>query len=75
MPTLNAIIKEIKDVPVNQLEELYQLVRSLTKKIKKTERSRNKILSFGGAFKDMSDIDYADMVKEMNRTRGDLFAT
>jgi uncharacterized membrane protein len=49
MLTLNSILKEIKDVPVNRLEELYQFVHSLTPKNKKTDALRKKILSFGGS--------------------------
>ncbi len=53
MLTLNNILKEIKDVPVNRLEELYQLIHSLTPKTKHTDTLRKKILSFGGAFSDI----------------------
>jgi len=60
MLTLNAILKEMKDVPVNRLEELYQFVHSLTPTTKQTETLRKKILSFGGAFSDMSSKNYSD---------------
>jgi hypothetical protein len=46
MLTINAILKEMKDVPVNRLEELYQFVHSLTPATKQTESLRKKILSF-----------------------------
>ncbi len=73
MPTLNAILKEMKEVPVNRLEELYQFVHSLTPKTKQTESVRKKILSFGGAFSDMSSEEYADFVNDTKKTRNQLF--
>ncbi len=73
MPTLNAILKEMKDIPVNRLEELYQFVHSLTPKTKQTEIVRKKILSFGGAFSDMSSKEYTDFVNHTKKTRNKLF--
>lgn len=75
MPTLNAILKEMKNVPVNRLEELYQFVHSLTPKSKQSASGglRKKILSFGGAFSDMSNEDYANLVSETKKTRAKLF--
>ncbi len=73
MLTLNTILKEIKDVPVSRLEELYQFVHSLTPKTKQTETLRKKILSFGGAFKDMSNKDYSDFLNQTKKTRTKLF--
>ncbi len=73
MPTLNNILKEIKDVPVNRLEELYQLVHSFTPKTKQTETLRKKILSFGGAFSDMRNKDYGDYLNQIKKTRKQLF--
>lgn len=73
MPTLNAILKEMKDIPVNRLEELYQFVHSLTPKTKQTEIVRKKILSFGGAFSDMNSKEYASFVNHTKKTRNQLF--
>jgi hypothetical protein len=73
MSTLNAILKEIKDVPVSRLEELYQFVHSLTPPTKQTEGLRKKILSFGGAFSDMSSEDYSDYLNHTKKTRIKLF--
>jgi hypothetical protein len=73
MMTLNAILKEIRDVPVNRLEELYQFVHSLTPTTKQTESLRKKILSFGGAFRDMSSEDYSDYLNQTKKTRIKLF--
>ena len=71
--TLNTILKELKDVPVNRLEELYQFVHSLTSKTKQTENLRKKIISFGGAFSDMSINDYSDFVNHTKEVRTKLF--
>jgi hypothetical protein len=73
MSTYNDILKEIKDVPVERLEELYQFVHSLNKKTKKSDSLRKKILSFAGSFSDMTAKDYADFKKETKRTREKLF--
>ncbi|NOU46942.1 MAG: hypothetical protein HOO86_07770 [Bacteroidales bacterium] len=73
MLTLNAILKEIKDVPANRLEELYQFVHSLTPASKQTNSLRKKILSFGGAFSDMSKEDYADFLSQTKTSRLNLF--
>lgn len=73
MLTINTIIKEIKDVPINRLEELYQLVHSMTPTTNQSERTRKKILSFGGAFRDMSNEDYSDFLNQTKITRTKLF--
>ena len=73
MPTLNAILKEMKDVPVSRLEELYQYVQSLTPNTKATDTLRKKILSFGGAFSDMSSKDYTDFLNQTKKARAKLF--
>ena len=73
MLTLNAILKEMKDVPVSRLEELYQFVHSLTPKTKPTDTLRKKILSYGGAFSDMSSKDYADFLNQTKKARTKLF--
>ena len=71
--TLNAILKEMKDVPANRLEDLYQFVHSLTPASKQTETLRKKILSFGGAFSDMNNKDYSSFVSQTKKTRAKLF--
>jgi len=74
MLTLNAIISEIKDVPVDRLEELYQFVQSISLRNKKTERNSRKILSFGGAFNEMSDFEYEDYLNYLKKSRNTIFA-
>jgi hypothetical protein len=73
MLTLNTILKEIKDVPVNRLEEVYQFIHSMTPPIKQTEDLQKKILSFGGAFSDMSNEDYSAYIGQTKKTRSNLF--
>lgn len=73
MLTLNAILKEMKDVPVNRLEELYQFVHSLTPATKQTKALRKKILSYGGSFSDMSSNDYKDYLNQTKKSRTKLF--
>ncbi|MDP3644679.1 MAG: hypothetical protein Q8S54_16025 [Bacteroidota bacterium] len=73
MLTLNTILKEMKDVPVSRLEELYQLVHSMTSSTKQKESLRKKILSFGGAFSDMSNEDYSDFLGQTQKARTNLF--
>lgn len=73
MLTLNTILKEINDVPVNRLEELYQLVHSMTPKSKLTDAVRKKILSYGGSFSDLSNEDYNDFLNQTKNSRTKLF--
>ncbi len=73
MLTLNTILEEMKEVPVNRLEELYQFVHSLTPRPEKKEALRKKILSFGGAFSDMGSKEYKGFVKHTQKTRTSLF--
>lgn len=73
MLTLNRILKEVKDVPVNRLEELYEFVHSLTLDTTHKDSLRTKILSFGGAFSDMSKKDYSDFLNHTKQTRDELF--
>jgi len=72
MSTLNTIIKEMKDVPVNRLEELYQFIHAMTPKSKHSDSLRKKILSFGGAFSDMSSSDYDEYLNHIKKTRTEL---
>jgi len=72
MSTLNTIIKEMKDVPVNRLEELYQFIHAMTPKTKHSDSLRKKILSYGGAFSDMSSSDYAEFLNHTKKTRTEL---
>jgi hypothetical protein len=71
--TFNSILKELKNIPSDRLEELYQYIHSLNPKKKGSEQLRKKILTFAGAFSDMSKEDYKDFLKQTKRTRAKLF--
>lgn len=71
--TFNAILKELKDIPSDRLEELYQYIHSLNPKKKGSEQLRKKILAFAGAFSEMSKKDYKDFLKQTKKTRTKLF--
>lgn len=73
MLTINNILKEIKDIPVSRLEDVYQFVHSLTPKTRQSQSLRKKILSFGGAFSDMSNKEYSDFVRQTKKARTQLF--
>ncbi len=62
----------MKDIPVNRLEDVFQFVHSLTPKNKQSQNLRKKILSFGGAFGNMSNKDYSDFVNQTKKTRTQL---
>jgi hypothetical protein len=73
MPSLSSILKELKDIPADKLEELYYFVHALNPKTKKSDSLRKKIMSFSGAFSEMSEKEYSEFVKENKRTRKNLF--
>ncbi|MDT3740025.1 MAG: hypothetical protein RO257_11075 [Candidatus Kapabacteria bacterium] len=73
MLTLNTIIEEMQNVPIGRLEELYQFVHSLSPKINISDVVRKQILSYGGAFSDMSNEDYSDFLNYTKQSRVRLF--
>jgi hypothetical protein len=73
MPTINTILEELKNVPVEKLEDLYSIIHSLRTNIKKTDTKSQEILSYAGTFGDMSKSDYGDFVKHTKQTRSELF--
>ena len=73
MLTLNAILKELKNVPVDRLEDLYSIIHSLRANTKKSDKKSRKILSFAGSFSDLSESDYNDFRNQTRETRNDLF--
>jgi len=73
MPTLNTILKELKNVPVDKLEDLYSIIHSLRTNTRKVDKVNQQILSFAGSFDDMPESDYNDFVKHTNQTRENLF--
>ncbi len=73
MPTLNTILKELKNVPVERLKDLYSIIHSLQANTKKSDKRSKEILSFAGTFGDMSENDYNDFLRQVKQTRNDLF--
>jgi hypothetical protein len=73
MPSLSDILKELKDIPASKLEELYRFVHALNPKTKKSQSLRKKIMSFSGAFSEMSEKEYSGLVKEVKKSRKKLF--
>ena len=71
--TLNTILKEMKEIPLNRLEEVYEFVHSMTPPRKIDERLKKKILSYAGAFSDMSEEDWLDFRDYLSGTRKELF--
>ena len=71
--TFNSILKELKDLPSDKLEELYQYIQSLNPKKKGSEQLRKKILAFAGVFSEISKKDYKDFLKQTKKTRTKLF--
>ncbi|MDO9254822.1 MAG: hypothetical protein Q7U54_04850 [Bacteroidales bacterium] len=72
MSTLQAILKEMKEVPVNRLDELYQFIHSMTTSAKHSEKLQKRIISFGGAFSDMSEKDNSGFLNQTKKTRTEL---
>ena len=73
MLTLNTIFKELKNVPVDRLKDLYSIIYSLRANTKRSEKRSKKILSFAGSFGDMSESEYNDFLNQSKDTRNNLF--
>jgi hypothetical protein len=73
MLTINILLKEIKNVPLEKLDEVYQYIHSMSRKNSKSEKVKKKIMSYAGIFNDMADEDYSDYLLETKRMRANLF--
>jgi hypothetical protein len=73
MLTYKTILEEIKDVPVNKLEELHSYIHTLTSKEKKSNALRKKILSFSETFSNMSEVEFKEFTKKTKEMRSSLF--
>jgi len=73
MPTINTIIKELKNIPVDKLEDIYSMIHSFRTDVKNTGAKTQDILSYAGAFEDMSKSDYDDFLEQTKQTRDQLF--
>jgi len=74
MLTLSSIIKEIKKIPEDKLEEVHTFIKSLEQNSKGKNSHKKDLMSYAGSWKDMSNEDYKDFVKETRRTRKNLFS-
>lgn len=45
MPTLDTILKELKNVPVDRLKDLYSIIHSLRANTKKTDKGAFQIVA------------------------------
>lgn len=73
MLTLNTILKELKNVPVDRLKDLYSIIHSLRANTKKSDSTNKKILSYAGSFVDMSEKDYDEFLQQTKEIRNHLF--
>ena len=67
--SINTILEEMKGIPNERLNEVYQFVHSLNINYKNTDFRHDKIMSFAGMLSDMSDEDYIGFVEETQRIR------
>ena len=73
MLTLNTILKGLKNVPIDRLEDLYSIIHSLRANAKKSDKTSKDILSYAGAFSDMSENEYKNFLQHTRDTRNKLF--
>lgn len=73
MLTLNSILKELKNVLVDRLEDVYSIIHSMRVNTKKSENASKKILSFAGSFGDMAEKDFKEFLQQTKDTRDGLF--
>lgn len=73
MLTLNTILEEVKNVPVNRLKDLYSIIHSFQTNTKKSGNRNKKIMSFAGSFGEMKDDDFMSFLNHTKQTRKNLF--
>lgn len=74
MLSINIIIKELKRLPQNRLEEVYHLVKSMNDpNHQEKDNIRMKIMEFKGLFSEMSHEDYNEYLDYLHETREDIF--
>lgn len=73
MLTINTILKEIKEIPIEKLDDVFQFIHSLKDNNLNTKTKQNKILSFAGIFENMNKEDYKDFSKFIKKNRKDIF--
>lgn len=73
MMTLDKLLKELKNVPAERLEDLYAVILSMQTGTKKANNKKEEILSYAGSLKDMEEKDYLEFVEQTRQTRANLF--
>jgi len=73
MVTYDSIIREINELPVSRLEEVYEFVHSLNLSRKTEKSSKDYILSFAGLLSDLKEDDIIDYEQYMQQTRDRFF--
>ena len=58
MLSIKTIQNEISQIPIDRLEEVYQLIRTFHRPINDEVNKKSRILNFAGIFGEMSDSDY-----------------
>lgn len=73
MLAMNIIFEELKDAPLNKLEELKDYVNSLIYKKKEKRVSKEEILSFSGIFSEFSEKEFQDFKRIVAEERTEMF--
>ena len=73
--TINKIIKELGNVPKNQLGAIYQMVNGMAKPSGSplSTEEQKEILSFAGSFSDLTKEDYDEFVLKTKEVRTSFF--
>ena len=71
--TKQTILEELDRVPEHKLEEVYSYLQSVTQSTALSEEHRNEILSYAGAFSDMSDEEFKEFSQDLKSMRNKLF--
>jgi len=72
MVTINTILNEMKHIPNERLNEIYQFVHSLNINYHHNNSRRNKIMSFAGLLNDMTEEEYSDFIRTSRRIRQEI---
>ncbi len=73
MPTLDAILNELKNVPVEKLDDLFSIIHSLSVNTKESGEKMTQILSYAGSFDEMTEKDYKEFINQTEHIRKSLF--
>ena len=74
--TYQTLINEINQVPVNFLQEVYNIIHSynITTAEKQEKNDRKNILKFAGSWCNMSDKEYDEIMSEINNSKSEMFS-